>query len=339
MRAMRTIGGISALAMLVAVASPAVAAGDPVNGKTLFTNNCSSCHTLRDNLGLARLGANDPVAIQNAISTVTPMSFLKGKFSAADLADIAAYIGTVVAGGGGGGGAVNYQGLWWASAGNEAYWGVNFVHQGDQIFGTWYTYDTTGRPWWLSMLVNRTAPGSNAYTGPIYADTGPPFNAFVGAGKPTQIGTATLTFADANNGTFAYTVNTAAAATKGMAIAAAVAQQKSITRFDLGTGPQPTCTYTAAAPNYAARRTTRTSGGSATAANRAGGSTSRTRATASSPPGTPTTSTARRCGCRCSRRAWATPTSTPARSTARPVRGSTPTTRRGRCWCRWAPRR
>jgi hypothetical protein len=102
------------------------------------------------------------------------------------------------------------------------------------------------------MLVNRTAPGSNAYSGPIYVDTGPPFNNFVGKGKPTQIGTATLTFADANNGTFAYTVNTAAAAAMGMTIAAAVAQQKSITRFDLGTGPQPTCTYSAAGPNYAA---------------------------------------------------------------------------------------
>jgi hypothetical protein len=178
------------------------------------------------------------------------MGFLKGKFSAADLADIAAYLGTIVSGGGGGA-AVNYQGLWWASGGNEAYWGVNFVHQGDQVFGTWYTYDTTGRPWWLSMLTTRTAPGSNVYSGPIYVDAGPPFNNFVGAGKPTQIGTATLTFADANNGTFAYTVNTPAAAAMGMTIAAAVAQQKAITRFDLGTGAQPTCTYTASAPDYA----------------------------------------------------------------------------------------
>jgi cytochrome c553 len=236
---------------ILAAASQALGAGDPANGKALFTTNCSSCHKLGA-LDVARTGADDPAEIQRAISVVPPMSFLKGSLSDGQIADIAAYIGTVVSGGGGGGGAVtNYQGLWWASSGNEAYWGVNFAHQGDQVFGTWYTYDTTGRPWWLSMLTTRTAAGSDVYSGPIYVDTGPPFDNFVGAGKPTQIGTATLTFADANNGTFAYSLNTAAAAKAGMAIEAAVAQQKSITRFDLGTGPQPTCTYATTAPDYA----------------------------------------------------------------------------------------
>ncbi len=153
------------------------------------------------------------------------------------------FIGPAVAPG------ANVQGLWWATGGKEPYWGINFAHQGDQVFGTWYTYDTTGKAWWLSTLAGRTAPGSNTYTGPIYVDSGPPFNNFVGAGKPTQIGTATITFIDANSGTFSYSVNAAAAGLT--AIAAATAQAKSITRFDLGTGLQPTCTYSAA-PNFAA---------------------------------------------------------------------------------------
>jgi hypothetical protein len=133
----------------------------------------------------------------------------------------------------------NYQGLWWATGGTESGWGINFAHQGDQVFATWYTYDTTGKAWWLSMLANRTTPAGNAYNGPIYVDSGPPFNNFIGAGMPTQVGSGTLTFSDASNGSFDYTVN-------------GTAQHKAISRFDLGTGPQPTCTYSSTTPNFAA---------------------------------------------------------------------------------------
>ena len=57
-------------------------------------------------------------------------------------------------------GTSNYEGLWWNPA--ESGWGINFAHQGDQIFATWYTYDTAGRAWWLSMLAARTSPMSNS---------------------------------------------------------------------------------------------------------------------------------------------------------------------------------
>ncbi len=133
--------------------------------------------------------------------------------------------------------AFNVQGLWWATGGTESGWGVNFAHQGDQVFGTWYTYDTTGRAWWLSMLANRSS--GNTYSGPIYVDRGPPFNNFVGMGVGAQVGNATLTFTDADNGTFSYAVN-------------GTAQIKAITRYDLHTGPQPICTYSSTTPNFAA---------------------------------------------------------------------------------------
>jgi serine protease len=136
-----------------------------------------------------------------------------------------------------GGGIANVQGLWWASGGVESGWGVNFAHQGNQIFATWYTYDTTGKGWWLSMLATRTS--GNTYSGPIYVDSGPAFNAYVGAGVAAQVGNGTLVFADANNGSFSYTVN-------------GTTQAKSIARYDLATGPQPTCTYSAITPNFAA---------------------------------------------------------------------------------------
>ena len=131
----------------------------------------------------------------------------------------------------------NFQGLWWKP--DESGWGVNFAHQGDQIFATWYTYDTQGRAWWLSMLAARATPTSSAYTGTIFVNNGPPFNSYVGASNPFKVGNGTLTFADANNGSFSYTVN-------------GVFQTKAITRYDLRTGPQPICTYSTTTPNFAA---------------------------------------------------------------------------------------
>ena len=131
--------------------------------------------------------------------------------------------------------ALNVQGLWWATGGTESGWGINFAHQGDQVFATWYTYDTAGKAWWLSMLANRTT--GSTFSGPIYVDSGPPFSNFVGSATAVLIGNGTLIFTDANNGSFSYAVN-------------ATAQTKSIARFDLGTGPQPTCTYSASSPNF-----------------------------------------------------------------------------------------
>ncbi len=142
-------------------------------------------------------------------------------------------------------GPVNYQGLWWNAA--ESGWGVNLAHQGDLIFATWFTYDTSGNPLWLSMLAAASAPGGNSYAGPIYVDTGPAFNKFAGSGQAVQVGNGTLIFSDVNNGSISYTVSAGGASN--------VQQTKAITRFDLGSGPLPTCIYSAspdlnAAVNY-----------------------------------------------------------------------------------------
>jgi hypothetical protein len=127
-------------------------------------------------------------------------------------------------------GPANYEGLWWTSpAGSESGWGVNFAHQGDTIFATWFTYDVTGKAWWLTMTAALTSPG--VYTGTLFSETGPPFNSV--RFDPTQVrgtvvGTGTLTFTDLNTGTFAYRVN-------------GVSQTKSITRQVFG--QLPTCTF------------------------------------------------------------------------------------------------
>ncbi|MGH8851462.1 MAG: NBR1-Ig-like domain-containing protein [Casimicrobiaceae bacterium] len=124
----------------------------------------------------------------------------------------------------------NYQGLWWnAPAGSEAGWGINFAHQGDIIFATWFTYDMAGKALWLTMTAPLVSTG--VYTGTLFEATGPPFDAV--PFDPAQVfgvvvGTGTLTFTDPNTGTFAYTVN-------------GVTQTKPITREVFA--QLPTCTF------------------------------------------------------------------------------------------------
>jgi serine protease len=133
--------------------------------------------------------------------------------------------------------AVNYQGLWWATPpGSESGWGINFAHQGDVIFATWFTYDATGKAWWLSMTAGRS--GQNVYSGDLLQTRGPAFSATpfdTNAVTHSTVGHATLTFTDANTAQFAYTVN-------------GVAQTKTLTRELFGTAPA--CTF-GAQPNLA----------------------------------------------------------------------------------------
>jgi predicted dienelactone hydrolase len=111
--------------------------------------------------------------------------------------------------------ATNYQDLWWNPA--ESGWGINLTQQGSTIFATWFTYDQSGNPLWLSVTA---APQNGGYTGILYQASGPPFDAV--PFNPAQValtpvGSATLTFADGNNATFAYS-------------ALGVSQSKAITR-------------------------------------------------------------------------------------------------------------
>ena len=136
----------------------------------------------------------------------------------------------------------NYEGLWWASPpGSEAGWGINFAHQGDTIFASWFTYDLTGKGVWLVMTAAKIAEG--VYTGTLFQLTGPPFDALPfpplnspGGALQVTVGTGTLTFTDTNRTSFAYTVN-------------GIAQAKTLTRQVFG--PLPTCVYSAQ-PNFAA---------------------------------------------------------------------------------------
>ena len=130
----------------------------------------------------------------------------------------------------GGSSSTSYQGLWWKSPANsESGWGVNIAHQGDILFATWFTYDTDGSGMWLVMSTG-VKTGAATYTGALYRTTGPSFDATPWNGNnvvATPVGSATFTFSDANNGTFAYTVN-------------GVSQSKPITK-QVFAFPVPTC--------------------------------------------------------------------------------------------------
>jgi hypothetical protein len=121
--------------------------------------------------------------------------------------------------------ATNFQDMWWAAPGGvESGWGVNFTHQGDVIFATWYTYDFDGSALWLAGIAPKTAPGN--YAGTLYRTTGPPLGAEPfdpRAVNAAPVGTLRLRFDDGNAGIFAYTV--------ALPGTAPVTQTKSITRM------------------------------------------------------------------------------------------------------------
>jgi hypothetical protein len=104
--------------------------------------------------------------------------------------------------------ATNYQDLWWVSGGTESGWGVNLTQQGTTIFATWFTYDANRDPLWLSATLPQTAP--NTYAGALYLTGGEAFSAVPfdpSRITRTQVGIATLTFANGNAGTFTYIVD------------------------------------------------------------------------------------------------------------------------------------
>jgi cellulose 1,4-beta-cellobiosidase len=93
---------LSLTACAVALAAPicsSAQSGDPALGQVLYNNTCAVCNGTGPNIfGGARLGANDPTRITNAINGVVPAmggvtySFL----TATNIADIAAYIGVAL---------------------------------------------------------------------------------------------------------------------------------------------------------------------------------------------------------------------------------------------------
>ena len=102
----------------------------------------------------------------------------------------------------------DFTDLWYDP--NEVGWGLNLVQHASRVmFGTWYTYEGDGTRTWF-VVPSGTWTAANVYTGPLYATSGPAYSSgsfSAGSVRRTQVGSVTITFSDANNGQFAFSVN------------------------------------------------------------------------------------------------------------------------------------
>jgi len=121
----------------------------------------------------------------------------------------------------------NYQDLWYAApAESEAGWGINFTHQQDIIFATWFTYAPDGKPLWLVGSDVRRVPGTERFTGKLYRTTGSAYKTLFNPAQFSiqEVGNMTLNFTGPASGTFEYTYD-------------GVTQTKNITRQEFSAPP------------------------------------------------------------------------------------------------------
>jgi hypothetical protein len=108
----------------------------------------------------------------------------------------------------GDGPAIDYSDMWWAGN-TENGWGLSITQKGKIQFNAFYIYDANGKPVWTVMPGGSWNSNFTVYTGLIYQPTSAPFSSYdVNQFKPgASVGRATLTFTDANNAVFSYTIN------------------------------------------------------------------------------------------------------------------------------------
>ena len=96
--------------------------------------------------------------------------------------------------------ATNFQDVWWTPS--EPGWGMNIVHQGNNVAAALYTYDSSGKSLWL--LLNGTqrqiTASSVIFSGDLLRFTGPAFNAvpWPATAAPAKVGTMSLEFTEGN---------------------------------------------------------------------------------------------------------------------------------------------
>jgi cytochrome c553 len=206
---------LSVLLLALAVAGGPAFAQSVSNGQSLYNSVCISCHSMPP-AGGAEKGANSPSVISNAINLpprnpppgVAAMQFLQGLYTASDLADIAAYIGSVQSGAPPPPPvpAFNYTDMWWGGD-SESGWGFNVIqHASNNIFGVMYTYDANGKRTWF-LIPGGTWTAANIFTGTWYRSSGPPYNAPFKPNQVIAVGNATLVFQNATQATLTFSVD------------------------------------------------------------------------------------------------------------------------------------
>jgi cytochrome c553 len=203
------------LAFLACLEAPAFAAS-AVNGNSLYHSYCVGCHGDPPRGGPEK-AADSPATISNALNTVGAMQFLRGQLTDAEIADIAAYIGSLASSAPPPGPPIpefDYTDMWWSSA--ESGWGLNVIqHASNVIFGVIFTYEAPNRPTWF-VLPGGTWTSSTTYTGTLYRVAGTPANMAFLPVNATVVGTATLLFSSSSSATITYSVD-GAQVTKSLA--------------------------------------------------------------------------------------------------------------------------
>jgi hypothetical protein len=99
----------------------------------------------------------------------------------------------------------NFTDLWWNPS--ESGWGLSIAHQADMMFLAWYTFDTQGKSTWY--VASACSVQGDGCSGPLYRASGPPMSISFDptAVSLTQVGSASLSFRDADNGTLSYTID------------------------------------------------------------------------------------------------------------------------------------
>jgi cytochrome c553 len=199
-----------AVAWLAAAALSALpaAAQSISRGESIYGSICRACHGFPPSGGPERAEGN-PAVIQGAINGRVPaMGFLREVLTPGDVADVAAYLASLLAPPQPAVPAFDYTDLWWNPA--ESGWGLNLIqHASNVIFGVMYTYEPPRRATWF-VLPGGTWASPTTFGGPLYRVTGPAFNAPAfdpAAVNVRPVGAATLTFTDRDNGTFAFSVD------------------------------------------------------------------------------------------------------------------------------------
>lgn len=100
----------------------------------------------------------------------------------------------------------DYSDIWWATAGAESGWGVNFAQSPGFIFATFFIYGADNKPIWVIAELIQIATGR--YSGALYRCTG---SNFAGPWLPgeqtcTIVGDAQFTAETLTRGTLAYRV-------------------------------------------------------------------------------------------------------------------------------------
>lgn len=106
----------------------------------------------------------------------------------------------------------DFSDLWYNAA--ESGWGVNIIQQNDIQFITMFVYASNGQPtWFVGPDTRYTGADSNgvvAFSGPLYATTGPYFGASTfnpNNVTPRQVGNITFAAAEVSGGVVVYSVD------------------------------------------------------------------------------------------------------------------------------------